>query len=414
MRYFDWNIVIGNYFFNYEKGGKDVHLFISPLEIGEIGINQLGFTSKEEAIADYYLALSNGYAGFTRSRSIIKRVEILFTLWNDRKTGIFKWNKIDLQIEGTYITDQATQITYPFYLAMLTAFIIPLTGNNEDYRANAYYPRLNNFLKENGLNNGHIGAADFGIIDKLWDDLSEWSTSTYKTDIGIFNVGHFGNRNWIHVGKVFAQCILTPSDIKNLPKLFSLAGFMPNTHIPVGSIKNALLKNGTDIGLSRNALKILKEGDSDLQNVIINIVKEEHYKWKGNIEQKQGEKLEEKENIHIIDLGGCIKASEYFAKQDDPKIKKIKEKVIKNPNTTYVQYNFGSDWQPQIGNQCLWFLTTDYSDNQIYTPLNSWQGVYRLIDDKKGQYFQRYSAPSDTDIAAQVTLVNMEKKLSWE
>ena len=86
MRYFDWNIVIGNYFFNYEKGGKDVHLFISPLEIGEIGINQLGFTSKEEAIADYYLALSNGYAGFTRSRSIIKRVEILFTLWNDRKT----------------------------------------------------------------------------------------------------------------------------------------------------------------------------------------------------------------------------------------------------------------------------------------------------------------------------------------
>lgn len=129
---------------------------------------------------------------------------------------------------------------------------------------------------------------------------------------------------------------------------------------------------------------------------------------------KLKEKLEEKENIHIIDLGGCIKASEYFAKQDDPKIKKIKEKVIKNPNTTYVQYNFGSDWQPQIGNQCLWFLTTDYSDNQIYTPLNSWQGVYRLIDNKKGQYFQRYSTPGDTDIAAQVTLVNMEKKLSWE
>ena len=138
------------------------------------------------------------------------------------------------------------------------------------------------------------------------------------------------------------------------------------------------------------------------------------YDEMGNIPGKLKEKLEEKENIHIIDLGGCIKASEYFAKQDDPKIKKIKEKVIKNQNTTYVQYNFGSDWQPQIGNQCLWFLTTDYSDNQIYTPLNSWQGVYRLIDDKKGQYFQRYSAPSDTDIAAQVTLVNMEKKLSWE
>ena len=32
-----------------------MHLFISPLEIGEIGINQLGFTSKEEAIADITL-----------------------------------------------------------------------------------------------------------------------------------------------------------------------------------------------------------------------------------------------------------------------------------------------------------------------------------------------------------------------
>ena len=50
------------------------------------------------------------------------------------------------------------------------------------------------------------------------------------------------------------------------------------------------------------------------------------YEEMGNIPGKLKEKLEEKENIHIIDLGGCIKASEYFAKQDDPKIKKIKEK----------------------------------------------------------------------------------------
>jgi hypothetical protein len=42
VKYFDWNIAIGNYFFNYEKAGKEVHLFISPFEIGKIGINQLG------------------------------------------------------------------------------------------------------------------------------------------------------------------------------------------------------------------------------------------------------------------------------------------------------------------------------------------------------------------------------------
>ena len=295
MKYFDWNIAVGNYFFNSEKAGKDVYLFISASEIGEIGMNQLGFNSTDDAIIDYYNALCSGYAGFAKTVPIVRRIDILFSLWNERKAGIFKWNRTDLQIGGSYITDQTTQITYPFYLAMLSAFIIPLTGNDEDYRANAYYPRLNKFLNENSLDSGTVGATDFGIIDKLWVDLSEWSTSVYKTDIGIFNVGHFGNRNWIHVGKVFAQCVLTPSDIRNLPRLFSLAGFMPDTNIPASVIKNALLKNGSDIGLSRHALKILKDAENDLQNVIINIVKGEHYKWKGNVDRKQGEKIDEKE-----------------------------------------------------------------------------------------------------------------------
>ena len=127
---------------------------------------------------------------------------------------------------------------------------------------------------------------------------------------------------------------------------------------------------------------------------------------------KLKEKLKKKENIHIIDLGGRIKASKYFAKQDDPKFKKAKEQTKKNPDTTYVQYNFGSNWQPEISNQYLWFLTTDNSDNQTtYTPLNSWQGVYRLTANKKEQYFQRYTIPDYEDNAAQITLVNMEEKL---
>lgn len=123
-------------------------------------------------------------------------------------------------------------------------------------------------------------------------------------------------------------------------------------------------------------------------------------------------KLKEKENIHITDLGGRIKASEYFAKQADPKFKKAKEQAKKNPDTTYVQYNFGSNWQPEISNQYLWFLTSDNSDNQTtYTPLNSWQGVYRLTANKKEQYFQRYTTPDYEDNAARITLINMEKKL---
>ena len=295
MKYFEWNKVIGNFFFSYEKAGKDILLFISPAEIGEIGIKSLGFISKEEALADFYYAICCGYAGFTKADSITRRIEILFSLWNQSKGGICKFNKTSLQIDGSYITDQTTKITYPFYLAMLTVFIMPLTGNDEEYRINAYYPRLNKFLKDNDLDTGNIGTVDLESIGKLWNDLSDWSTTMYKTDLGIFSVGHSGNRKWIHVGKIFAQCVLTPSDIKNLPKLFSLAGFMPDTVIPEAVLKNALLKNGRDIGLSKNVLKILKDGDGNLQNVVIGITREEHKKWKGSIERKQGEIIDEKD-----------------------------------------------------------------------------------------------------------------------
>ena len=59
---------------------------------------------------------------------------------------------------------------------------------------------------------------------------------------------------------------------------------------------------------------------------------------------KLKEKLEEKENIHIIDLGGCIKASEYFAKQDDPKIKKIKEDIQLYEEEKETIKNNDTDW----------------------------------------------------------------------
>lgn len=185
-------------------------------------------------------------------------------------------------------------------------------------------------------------------------------------------------------------------------------------------------------GPSADMVEFLKDYDTieelaqDADNIVFGTVKEKNsYMDEGgdtvytnySIELKKvykgksKEKLKEKENIHIIDLGGCVKAAEYFAKQDDPKLKKVKEKIRQNPDTIYVQYNFGSDWQPEIGNQYLWFLITDSSDNQTYTPLNSWQGVYCLINDKKEQYFQRYTAPDYTDTSAQITLTNMEKKL---
>ena len=193
--------------------------------------------------------------------------------------------------------------------------------------------------------------------------------------------------------------------------------------------KNKIIHYGPSV----DTIEFLKDYNTieeliqDADNIVLGTVKEKnsHMDEEGTVvytdysvelkkvyKGKLKEKLKKKENIHIIDLGGRIKASKYFAKQDDPKLKKAKEQTKKNPDTTYVQYNFGSNWQPEISNQYLWFLTTNNSDKQTtYTPLNSWQGVYRLTANKKEQYFQRYTTPDYEDNAAQITLVNMEKKL---
>lgn len=189
--------------------------------------------------------------------------------------------------------------------------------------------------------------------------------------------------------------------------------------------KNKIIHYGPSVDM----IELLKDYNTieeliqDADNIVLGTVKEKnsymdeegtavYTDYSVELKKVYKGKLKEKENIHITDLGGRIKASEYFAKQADPKFKKAKEQAKKNPDTTYVQYNFGSNWQPEISNQYLWFLTSDNSDNQTtYTPLNSWQGVYRLTANKKEQYFQRYTTPDYEDNAAQITLVKMEKKL---
>lgn len=292
MRYLEWNKAIGNYFFNPNKAGKDVLLFISLSAIGQIGIRHFNFATEEESLADFYNAIRAGFPLYGKNDPVTTRAEKLYNKWKSRNYGLITQDYPTLQIDGINITDQKTKITYPFYLAMLALFILPLTSDDGEFRANAYYPRLNKFLTENKLDTTPIDISSFKEIHKLWDDLCDWSVRICKTDIGIFRNRHIGNRNWIHVGRVFAQCVLTPYEIKCLPRLFSAAGFMPGTLILATNMRNAILRYGQDIGISTNTIKILREGDKEIQKVILDIACTEHSRWQGNIERKQGETIE--------------------------------------------------------------------------------------------------------------------------
>lgn len=295
MKYLEWNNAIGNYFFNPNKAGKDVLLFISPSAIGQIGIKHFSFATEEEALADFYNAIRTGFPFYGKNDPVTIRAEKLYTKWKTYHYGVFTQGNTTLQIDGINITNQETGITYPFYLAMLALFILPLISDDNEYRANAYYPRLNKFLADNNLNVADNDIKSLSEINELWGNLHNWSVNNYKTEIGIFSNSHFGNPNWIHVGRVFAQCVLTPTDIKNLPKLFSAARFMPGISIPPPNMRNAFLRHGSSIGISVKTLDVLKSKDEKLKNVILNIACTEHSRWQGNVERRQGDTIEERD-----------------------------------------------------------------------------------------------------------------------
>lgn len=76
--------------------------------------------------------------------------------------------------------------------------------------------------------------------DEIWADF-------IHANLGIFELKKFGNRNWIHVGKPFSQCILSPSAINKLPELFYEAGLIPDSVYSKEEFRKIILKHDSKI-----------------------------------------------------------------------------------------------------------------------------------------------------------------------
>ena len=174
-----------------------------------------------------------------------------------------------------------------------------------------------------------------------------------------------------------------------------------------------------DFLYSCNTIKELKE-HADL--IVKATVKEEHA-WVDGVATIGTEYVLEinkcyigkaQNTIIVNNLGGTILASKYLEKQNDPKMDELKKKVEKNPDNSYVRFQFDGAWQPEKGKQYIWFL--EEKGTITYAPINVYEGVYEIDQDIVKRYNEENTNNSTTRSSQlsddKMTLSEMEAKIN--
>lgn len=283
MKYLQWNHIIGEYFFNPNKADKEVLLYVTQKEISDLGIIKFNFTSEKESWEDFCKALKSDFPETSSKANFIDKFLVVANKWKSFERIVFELNnKNDLKIDSVSIYNPDNNIVYPFYLAYLIAFIIPLTDNVNEFRANSFFPPLNKFLKENGITSTRTGTIQ--DVDWVWSNLEKWSKEYYKKDFGYFIERRLGNHNWVYVNKAFSQCLLTPRNIRDIPNIFWKADIAPNSIIPEKQFQRIITLHGvSQAGFSPRIISIIEDEENPLRKVITDIVRREYSNWKGYV-----------------------------------------------------------------------------------------------------------------------------------
>lgn len=190
MDYLSWNKRIGLRFFNPDRSGTRVFLYVTADVIAEVG------APFDADLKDFLVAVKTGPSWNTRhGRGICQQALQALEAWRSRN------------------------LDYPPYLCYLALFVMADTVD-VGFARHSYYPGLRSLLGEEP----QIGMyPSFNVMHNLWDDLAVWSNQDKQGDWGIFDADIVGE--WMHVGLPRAQTLLTDKERNQLPILFADNGF---------------------------------------------------------------------------------------------------------------------------------------------------------------------------------------------
>jgi hypothetical protein len=197
MRYDDWNLALGQHFFNEEMPGREVLLYANEKLIRAIG-------GSDDALSGFIQVLKEGPPGATR-RGLCQKALQVYRDWRTRS------------------------LEYPPYIGYLILFVLA-GGTEDDFASHAYYPRIHRLLGEEP----DLGMLpSFDQMIELWSDLEKWSREDKHEELGRFVARIRGG--WIHVGLPLSQNLLSEDERKLLPKIFVRAEMDP-TAPPAGDV----------------------------------------------------------------------------------------------------------------------------------------------------------------------------------
>jgi len=250
MDYLAWNDAIGARFFNPDRSGARVFLYVTTDVVTEIG------APHDADLNDFIAAVKTGPPWNTRhGRGICQQALQSLEGWRNRN------------------------LKYPPYLSYLALFVLADTVD-VGFARHAYYPGLRYLLGEEPEAGMY---PSFHQMYRLWDDLAVWSNEDRHGDWGVFDADIAGE--WMHVGLPRAQTLLTDKERDSLPFLFADNGLDPLS--PPSDREIAyLLANDPNHYLRRHTKELLcstSESDSPIRAALIEAFLDELEHWDGMV-----------------------------------------------------------------------------------------------------------------------------------
>ena len=263
--YKDWNRWLSSYFFNTEKAGLDVLLYISKEIIVEIGRKndlQITDTITDDDVYCEFLEMVKGYNPYRKKdhhpRLICTRAYEVYCE-NDPDTRLI-----------------LNETSPPPLLPYLAIFVLAeVESKDEEINDNAYYIRLRTLL---GIQ-ADIKFDDFSKMEDLWKILEHWSCITTKGNYGYFHLLNIQGKR--HIKYPRSQALLLGDDKDKLPDIFYVAGFELGVLPDEGELCVAVLEYGKKV-LHQRTLNLLKKGDYVLKGRCMELFLQEFEEWDGN------------------------------------------------------------------------------------------------------------------------------------
>jgi len=240
--YLGWNDAVAAFFFNPERAGQNVYLYVTDDVLEQIG-RPVG------AGPESFLAtLQEGPPGLDTWGHCQRALHVA-SGWRDRG---YKW---------------------PPYLAYLALFVLA-AGHEGDFDPRSYYPRLWELLGQPDTGT----PASFHRMLDLWDDLERWAVHDRQGELGIFEARIVGER--IHIGLPLAQTIFTEAERRTFPAIFTASRLEPGT-LPSGrELLRALRLHGRYSLLPRTNRALAHASDGFL-GAVLDVASDEFLRWDG-------------------------------------------------------------------------------------------------------------------------------------